>query len=194
MENERINKEGRPFGGKCWVIANHIKVKSHEVLNNDVMVLEINNGSDQSVFLVGIWLPFDDNSYDRLANIQSNISLLETFLAQHENEQVFILGVFNCDTKRNKRFDKIFNNFILKNNLFDCISLFELQFNFTYNLLNYYLIIDHVLIDKTAILSVSECKIVVHPFNTSDHNPITWTFNPSNILEIPCILSEEAKT
>ena len=115
-------------------------------------------------------------------------------MAQHENEQVFILGVFNCDTKRNKRFDKIFNNFILKNNLFDCISLFELQFNFTYNLLNYYLIIDHVLIDKTAILSVSECKIVVHPFNTSDHNPITWTFNPSNIREIPCIWPEEAKS
>ena len=58
-----------------------MNVKSHEVLNNDVMVREIDNELDHSVFLTGIWFPFDDNSYDRLANIQSNISLLETFLA-----------------------------------------------------------------------------------------------------------------
>ena len=127
LDKDKGNKRGRPFGDKCWVIANHIKVKSHDVLNNDVMVLEIDNGSGHSVYIIGVWFPFDDNSYDRLANIQSNISLLETFLTQHENEQVFIIGDFNCNLKRNKRFDKIFNNFILKNNMFDCIDLFEQQ-------------------------------------------------------------------
>ena len=59
------------------------------------MVLEIDNRSDQSVFLEGIWFSFDDNSYNRLANFQSNISLLEASLAQHENEQVFIIRDFN---------------------------------------------------------------------------------------------------
>ena len=54
LVNDRINIKGRPSGDKCKVIANHIKVKSHEELINDVMVLEIDNGSDQSVFLVNI--------------------------------------------------------------------------------------------------------------------------------------------
>ena len=29
-------RRGRPFGGKCWVVKNDVKIKSHEVLNNDV--------------------------------------------------------------------------------------------------------------------------------------------------------------
>ena len=54
------------------------------------MVLEIDNDSGHSVCIIGVRFSYDDISYDSL----------ETFLTQHEKEQVFIIGNFNCDRTR----------------------------------------------------------------------------------------------
>ena len=95
-------RRGRPFGGKCWVVKNDVKIKSHEVINNDISIIEVAKNSSESFILVGVWLAFDDNSLERLANFQSNISLLESILKENQGKKVIILGDFNCDLKRNR--------------------------------------------------------------------------------------------
>ena len=49
-------------------------------------------------------LPFDGSSIEILANYQSNISLLESLLKVNLGKKIMILGDFNWDLKRNKRF------------------------------------------------------------------------------------------
>ena len=53
---------------------------------------------------------------------------------------------------------------------------------------------DHVFINKTAIKSVSDCKIFSHFSNINDHNSITWTYNQSYSIVIPDIRTEEVKS
>ena len=62
----------------------------HDIINDDISILEIEKKSSESYILIGIWLPFDDNSIERLANFQSNISLLESLLKLNLGKKIMI--------------------------------------------------------------------------------------------------------
>jgi len=74
-----INTErrGRPFGGKCWLLNKKLKIGRHEYLNNDISFTEIVDKCGFSkAIVIGVHLPFDDNSNNKIANYISNLEII----------------------------------------------------------------------------------------------------------------------
>ena len=52
-----------------------------------------------------MWQPFDDGSQNKLALLQSTISLLEIEIENLNGQDYVIMGDFNADFNRSNRFD-----------------------------------------------------------------------------------------
>ena len=99
-------RRGRPFGGKCWVVKNDVKIKSHEVLNNDVEFrFQKQRKIAQKVLsqLEFGWLLMTTSQKDW--QTFSLISLLESILKENQENKVIIFGGFICNLKRKKIFE-----------------------------------------------------------------------------------------
>ena len=60
------------------------------------------------LFFFGIWQPFDDGSLLRFSILQSNLSMLVNDVFS------LIVGDFNADFNRGRRFDKEIDGFVIR--------------------------------------------------------------------------------
>ena len=134
--------------------------------------VEIENTDERLLVLIGIWLPFDDSSKERFSLFKSNLSLLESQFKIHQQDDVVIVGDWNADSNRNKRFDKEFVQFIVRNDLIDTINEQQQELNFTYEKGEYQAKLDHIVIKKENRLKLISSCIINDELDTSDHMPI----------------------
>jgi hypothetical protein len=99
---ESYKLRGRPYGGKCWLVKKHIKVKNVSFINNIVSSFEIDCNS--RMLLVGVHIPFDDNTAYRISQYKTNLEFLSSIIDDNQFEMVLIGGDFNSDLSRGKRF------------------------------------------------------------------------------------------
>lgn len=166
------NRRGRPFGGKCWVIDERFNVLSYETISGCVSRVVISGRDGFKCVIYGVWIPFDDNTPERLSIIQSTLSLLESELCVNNENNVMIIGDFNCDLSRGKRFDRLLARFIVENDLSDAISLFDQKCDHTYSNNVYKATIDHIIVNSDARLMIEECRIIDNALCLSDHRAI----------------------
>jgi hypothetical protein len=177
MESSYLTKPGRPFGGKCWLLGKALKIVNFEFYN-DISIVDINMKNNIRARLVGVWLPYDDRSTESFSNFENSINFLEEIIKEHRTnrapcEQLFIMGDFNADTHRDKRFDKLLKKLIENNKLVDGASDFKQLVKYTYKKGYYKSKIDHILYGIEQKDNVSCCSIFNNPIvNFSDHNPI----------------------
>ena len=167
---------GRPYGGKCWLINKNLRISNYNFINNDISYVEISDSKSISkLIVIGLHLPFDDNSTEKLANYISNLQILESIIEEHVDIPLFIVGDFNTDLNLDKRYTKQ-----LKKLMQEC-SLASVDYEFpnidyTYQNGNYRNHIDHVLANEVARNITIDCKIIENMLNMSDHNPINTSF------------------
>jgi hypothetical protein len=193
MEYEDTQKSGRPYGGKCWLIDKEIEILNFD-FHNDISMIEITTKGIK-LKLIGVWLPYDNKGTINFANFENSLSLIEQLICDYRisrtaNEHLSIIGDFNADTKRGKRFDKLLNNLIINNKLIDGIMNFEQTTNFTYQKGDYKSIIDHILYCEELSMDVNSCFIYDNStLNFSDHKPIVLEINvkekESNCNSVP---------
>ncbi|RMZ99149.1 RNA-directed DNA polymerase from mobile element jockey, partial [Brachionus plicatilis] len=123
---------------------------------------------------VGVWVPFDNGSKERLVNFKSFISSLESD--------------WNCDLNRDKKFDKLLKRFLTKNEILDCHSLFESKLDFTYKKKEYRSRIDHIFICSRDKELIKEYNVMDEPQNFSDHNAISCVIDTNLVSD--CSSSE----
>ena len=141
-------------------------------MNNDVSYIELcDNNGVQRVVIIGVHLPFDDNSATRLANYISNLEIIKSVIDEHVDIPVFIVGDFNTDLNLDKRYTRYLTRFIQDNNL-KCIDYEFPNINYTFTNGTYTNHIDHVITNSLARNRTVECKIISDYLNMSDHNPI----------------------
>ena len=112
------SNRGRPFGGLLWLVKKNISVSNVQFFNQHISILKITL-FDREIHLYGLYTFYNRNSFE---NTQNQINLLniceEAIKTSRElNHPVIILGDFNSDPYRNNHFDKVFNNFVIMNNL-----------------------------------------------------------------------------
>ncbi len=93
---------GRPFGGRCWLIKNSIKVLAVEDFNIVISMVKIAL-PNSVLFLFALWIPFDDGTSDRLTAFQSTLDMLESYIEYEvipTNSCMAVIGDFNCDLER----------------------------------------------------------------------------------------------
>jgi hypothetical protein len=100
-----ISKErrGRPFGGKCWLINKKLIVGKHEYLNNDISFIEIvdKNGFSK-VIVIGVHLPFDDNSDNKIAIYISNLEIIKSIIQSDRDYSSLSLFITNSEGREHR--------------------------------------------------------------------------------------------
>ena len=71
---------GRPFGGKCWVIRYDVNSVSYEHFNDIISIIKIYDGNGKFIYLFGAWIQFDDGSIERVSELVSAFSLIESYI------------------------------------------------------------------------------------------------------------------
>jgi hypothetical protein len=87
---------------------------------------------------------------------------------------VYIIGDFNTDLEKTRRYDVLLTDFI-DNNKLTCIEYLFPNVNYTYTNGGYKNHIDHVIGNQIATDITTSCKIIQNWSNLSDHNPIITT-------------------
>ena len=99
--------------------------------------------------IVGVWQPFDDQSPEKLALLHSTLSILASEALNVEHD-LFIIGDFNAEFNRNKRFDKLFYKFISENGITNVADLFVRSDVATYHKRSYSATLDHICCNESA--------------------------------------------
>ena len=187
-------RRGRPFGGKCWVLHNSIRLIEHTELSRAISKITIESEDMGKISIFGIWQPFDDGSHEKLALLQSTISILESEI-EYAEFPVMLIGDFNSDFyNRNKRFDSIFLKFLNKMNLIDSGKHFNKTDFKTYKKGTYSATLDHICISKNLLNRLKEFDVVLNPMNCSDHNPVRCQIIPNQLnIPVECALEDMAK-
>lgn len=179
-----LSRRGRPFGGRCWFIKNDIQVKSHETVDDILSILEVEVCHDDvntCMLMIGIWIAFDDNSAEKMARLRTTLSALESSVHAHKvkygDAPVVIVGDFNADLKRDKRFDRALGDFLAKNSLFDGVSLFPQEYDYTWSNGANRATLDHIILNTNALCKTVQCTITDNSWNLSDHRPVQLTVN-----------------
>ena len=133
-------------------------------------------------------MPFDNpqKKDDSLSMYELSLTLILTLLekARLNNLTSFIIGDFNADFFRDKRFDKLLTEFINDNNLtiLDCITTQKVDHSFTAstNSETYKSNIDHILVDQFCQNQIPffdiQSNILDDLANMSDHNAVILDF------------------
>ena len=89
---------GKPHGGLCWTINQNILLKSDNIFNDKITNIEINQCNvAKSLFIYGLWMAFDDGKQEKIANFQSNLSLIEAEIKLNSKHNILIVEEFNAD-------------------------------------------------------------------------------------------------
>ncbi|CAF1008894.1 unnamed protein product [Brachionus calyciflorus] len=171
MDLETVDRRGRPHGGKCWIVRKKFNVFEFDFFSPNYSLLKICYGLKNFNF-VGVWVPFDNGSIERLVNFISFLSSLESILDVYSNESIIFLGDWNCDLNRGKRFDKLLKNFIINNDLIDCFLLFDQRIDYTYKKKDYISKIDHIFTRSQEIKNIKYYEVIDEPTSLSDHNAV----------------------
>ncbi len=158
-------KKGRPQGGLCWVINKKCALTAQVFFNQYVsnVCIEFENNK---LDLFGVWLPYDNNSKERMCLYKSNISLIEAQLKLKKSTETILMGDFNADLSRGKRFDKLICRMCTKLQLRDLMDS-----EYTYKKGEYTANIDHIFVRSGSGMEVTG-KVIKDNLDTSDHRPI----------------------
>lgn len=168
-----FKRRGRPFGGRAWIIRKNIRMKSYIKYNKNISVIEIYiNDQVESLNIVGVWLPFDDGTVESWSELNSAYSVIETIvLGLADTQNMVIIGDWNSDMARGKRFDRRMERFIDENKMFLCNR--KMNYNdYTYQNGGYFSVIDNCVCDCYFSKYVKNFSIIYDDLNLSDHCPI----------------------
>ncbi|CAF0738357.1 unnamed protein product [Brachionus calyciflorus] len=131
-------------------------------------------------------LKFDDNSNESYDCFKSDLLILESEIKYNldRNLPFVIMGDWNADLSREKRFDKLFKEFILKKNLQISDFLDSKYTGFTYRNGSYRATLDHIVWSQSeSSFEILDSSIENIAENLSDHLPVTVRIKINSKLE-----------
>ncbi|RMZ94723.1 RNA-directed DNA polymerase from mobile element jockey-like, partial [Brachionus plicatilis] len=182
---------GRPFGGIGWLI-NKSLLKNYEVvfINERISYIELLN-----VIIIGVYLTSNNSSQSSLNEHIYDIATLENLIlnSDSKDKELLIIGDFNSDPIRSKKFDLQLIDLMVDQNLEALDLKFKQNVDYTFHNVKNRSLIDHVIAKKTNCLKIDEVKIIEPcELNLSDHLPIRTKMRiPKNLLKNLNILEKE---
>jgi len=185
---------GRPFGGQLWLINKKFTIIKCDFLCRHSSYVNFSI-SNIEFLCIGLYLPFDNskNKENSRATFELTLSRILALIEHHKekNIPIILMGDFNADFNRNKRFDEILKKFIKENNMIilDHINkehnpppTFSTAISINKNTNSqqqFHFNLDHfILYSKSSleILKDSKFEVLDNASNTSDHRAINYSF------------------
>ena len=169
-------RAGRPHGGLLWLLDKRLTVSSHVQVSDRILKLVLtcsdHNNTQQTLFVFGVWLPYDDSTPAAVDNHWNNLTLLAEAIRQcrMDGTSFVLIGDWNCDVNRLKRFDKMFVSFIQETGLQVAGGLGNTP---TYKNGEYTARLDYILMSECIAADVTNFVVVDDARNTSDHKPLS---------------------
>ncbi len=136
------------------------------------ITIEDLKGSRVSIF--GIWQPFDDGSLVKFSNLQSSLSLLGSELERKDDVCTLIIGDFNADFSRGKRYDREIGAFMEQLGFKRLVSYNGATMH-TYRNGSRCATIDQMFANEVALQCSTNFRVIVDDLDLSDHRPIACT-------------------
>ena len=91
-------KQGRPFGGRAFLIKKSLNVTKGEFINTNISYVTYNY-STSTISLIAVYMPFDNSSQLNLIDFQSSLEIINALnnLFLSKNHIVLLMGDFNAD-------------------------------------------------------------------------------------------------
>ena len=174
-------QKGRAFGGLCWLIHKNIKVLKHEFHNSNISSIFLDIGGNK-ICVIGVYMPFNNNTFERNLEYESNINLLTSICKDVcEEYTTFLCGDFNTGLKNclnQNSYDKIFDNFIKENKSMILNYMNVQNIDHTYHSGSNKSYLDHfILFKENSLVNSFQCNIRKDLLNNSDHHIITLELN-----------------
>jgi hypothetical protein len=168
--------KGRPFGGRVFMINKLIKIINSEFINKHVSYI-LFTSNNRKFCNIYTYLPYDDNTQLTLSEFISCLQIIGELFKFFGNKEykVSIMGDFNADLLRMKRFDLILKEFIVDNDLHVLSPSYDPEV-FSYFKGEYSAFLDHVLINNNLDKDNYKCNIIESDINLSDHKPLLINF------------------
>ena len=164
------NGKGRPYGGVGWIVSKKLeKNYSVRLHTKRITSLEIGN-----LTLIGVYLTANNSKNESMIEHIIDIKDLETLIDEldKKNKEYIIVGDFNSDPIRNKKFDRELTSFLSKRNL-KCLEKEFDNFEYTYSNDQHKSFIDHIVTTIETSNRVLNATIIrPDPLNQSDHLPL----------------------
>ena len=172
------SRRGRPYGGVMWLCK---KTKKNPIVTFETE--RISTFELDDIFLIGVYLRFNDNNYQTLIEHESDIAQILDLVdkANQLNKKVAIIGDFNSDLSRNSQFDNVLKNIINNEDLICVDHWFTQQVDYTYFSGNNRSRIDHVLVNIKMAECIDQVNIMQDSINTSDHLALSLNLHLSNL-------------
>ena len=163
--------KGRPYGGRSFIINKRLEIVNHDFVNQYIATLSIRLNI-KTFTIIACYLPYDNGSMLNLSEFQSCIQVISELFNFYQSKfhSVLIVGDFNADLMRNKRFDLFLNNFI-ENNSIVVVSASRDNSQFSYEKGEYTAMLDHCFASSLDLVNYN-CSLVNNEINFSDHKPL----------------------
>ena len=181
---------GRPFGGRAFILSKSAKIIKVDFVNQYIATLSfiIYN---KLITCIGCYFPYDNGSALNLSEFSSCLQVAYELLLFFESMQHFVIliGDFNADLLRQKRFDEVLRLFIMNNNL-KVLSPSYNASNYSYSKGSYNAKLDHCLTSNWNHNNyIFKSMYIDNDINMSDHKPIfvniEWKLsNEINIIDV----------
>jgi hypothetical protein len=123
------------------------------------------------MIIIGVYVPFDNGSFIRYSEYYANLAYIGNIFDECEEQQILLMGDFNSDLERGRRFDIMLKAFIHEMKL-TCLEYDFHDIHFIYTNNHYKSHIDHVIGNEKVRINTIKCYIFDDLINLSDHNPI----------------------
>jgi exonuclease III len=165
-------KRGRPFGGFAWLVNDKFTINNSCRFNRHVSMIDISI-NEQSIIIVGVWLPFDKNTNESFFEFNQCLSMIDSVLMNFINKPIILVGDWNSDLTRWRRFDNELRIFVEENDLL--VTNFT---NFDQNMPTYHngqyeSRIDYIFCNDVAKTWFKNTNIIDEALNLSDHKPLS---------------------
>ena len=102
--------------------------------------------------------------------------MLEADMTHFKDLNCVVMGDFNADINRNKRFDGLLRNFLVRAKL-ELLTESSGEYTHTYSKGSYSARIDHILANSSTAARVINHEVLNWPECLSDHNPVACTLS-----------------
>lgn len=169
---------GRPYGGVMWLIKKSFTCPRVKFFSPRISTIEF-----PGTVIVGVYLRFNDNKPETTIDQMSDLAEVEDIIDKAKDKNVVIIGDFNMDIYRNKKYDKLLTKFVEKNKLISGDLMYTQATNYTYKSGKNRSWVDHVLVNSSIadkILQVNLLSYDNEKSNTSDHIAIEIEFDSTH--------------
>ena len=177
---------GRPKNGMFISVPGHLRNKIEDVSPTywrvQAVIVNLHN---VKILLINSYFPVDPNNNDENYDLIETLQCIRGVIGNNEHDTILWAGDINTDFNRNSKHVRDTVDFLQEHHFHSSWNTFAVDYTHYHevNGISYVSTIDHFFWDSKLADNVTDCGVIHHHNNLSDHSPIFCKFDLDLKLE-----------